>query len=169
MRTSALERAEQDIERGDYGLARQRLTSYLSTRGYDPDVMARIGRISHDMHDMFQAGRFWLLSSAEGDAVDENVARFVRHAGSEPRAVVSQLPRAARLSRLEDYPAVVQERLRRHGLDEAIVIAARAAAQGGRTSWGERALLIGCLATVVLVVIVFLIGAGTIVSWFVRD
>lgn len=169
MRTSALERAEQDLERGDYGLARQRLTSYLSTEGYDPQVMARIGQISCDMHDMFQAGRFWLLSSAAGDVVEDAVARFIRDAGSEPRAIVGQLPRVARLCSLDDYPDVVQERLRRFGLDEAIVFAGRAAAKGGSRTWGDRAIITGCLITAVLLAVIFLIGVGAIVSWFLPD
>jgi hypothetical protein len=169
MRTSALDRADQDIERGDYGLARQRLTSYLSTEGYKPDVMARIGQISYDMHDMFQAGRFWLLSSAAGDGVDDAVARFIHDAGSESRAIVGQLPRVARLCSLEDYPDLVQERLRRFGLDEAIVIAGRAAAKGDSKTWGDRAIITGCLITVVLLAAVFLIGVGTVVSWLLPD
>ena len=169
MRISALQRADQDLECGDYGLARQRLTSYLSTEGYDPHVMAQIGQISCDMHDMFQAGRFWLLSSAAGEVTEDAISRFIRDAGSEPRAIVGQLPRAARLCSLEDYPDLVQERLRRFGLDEAIVLAGRAAAKGGSKTWGDHAMLTGCLITGVLLLVVFLIGLGTVVSWFLPD
>ena len=60
---SALQRAEEDVKRGDYGLARQRLISYLHTKGYDAELLARIGRLCFDMHDLFQAGRYWLLSA----------------------------------------------------------------------------------------------------------
>ena len=168
VRTSAIERAEDDLQQGDYGLARQRLTSYLSNQGYNADVLARIGRISYDMHDLFQAGRYWLLSSAEGDEVEDAVAQFVRNAGRDSRAVAGQLPRAARLSRLEDYPEVVQQRLRRLNLVEAVVIPA-SEGTGDRTTWPERAQLAGCLLVVVALGAIFLIGLGTVVHWLFWD
>jgi hypothetical protein len=169
MRTSALDRAEQDIERGDYGLARQRLTSYLSTGGYDADVMAKIGRISHDMRDLFQAGRFWLLSLAEGSEVEEAVANFVEQAGSEPRAIVGQLPRVSRLPDLDDYPHVVQERLRRFGLDKEIVRAGRAAQEGKSFNLRDGAIISGCLVVVLCILGVFVVGVIQIGSWLFGD
>ena len=169
VRTSAIERAEDDLQQGDYGLARQRLTSYLSNQGYNADVLARIGRISYDMHDLFQAGRYWLLSSAEGDDVEDAVAQFVRNSGDEPRSIVSQLPRAARLPRLEDYPGVVQDRLRRLGLAEAVPTPARKGSSGSPDKWKERAEITGCLLVVLVLGSVFLIGLGTVVHWLFWD
>ncbi len=169
MRTSALERAEQDLKRGDYGLARQRLTSNLSAEGYNPDVMARIGRISYDMRDLYQAGRFWLLPSAEGSEVEEAVANFVEQAGSEPRAIVGQLPRVSRLASLDDCPPLVQERLRRFGLDAEIVRAGRAAREGKSFNLRDGAIITGCLVVVVCILGVFVAGLMQIGSWLFGD
>lgn len=169
MPTSALERAEQDLERGDYGLARQRLTSYLSTTGYDADVLARIGRISYDMHDLFQAGRYWLLSSAEGDVVEQTITTFAKHAGSAPRAVVGQLPRTTRLANLEGYPEPVQERLRRLGLDEAIVRAGRREEANTRMNWRDGVFISGCLIVVAFMIVSFAVGLVQIGSWIFGD
>jgi hypothetical protein len=166
---SALERAEEDVERGDYGLARQRLTSYLAAKGYNPEVLTRIGRLCHDMHDVYQAGRYWLTSTAEGDQVEEAISWFMKRSGTDPAGIASRLPRMVRLESMDDYPEAVQERLRRLGLEEAIAVAARAAGKPAKTPWGERAAIAGCLLVVVLAVAVFLIGLGTIVSWMFPD
>ena len=162
---SALERAQEDIQRGDYGLARQRLTSLLVNKGYDAELAARIGWLSYDMRDLYQAGRYWLLADAEGGQVDEAIDLFLKRSGSEPRVIVGQLPRTLRLSNLDDYPEPVRRRLRRLGLEEAMVLAARSDPGASRASWSDRATTIGCLAAALGLLAILLIGLGTLVHW----
>ena len=164
---SALERAEEDIKRGDYGLARQRLTSYMHTKGYDPELLAKIGRLSFDMGDLFQAGRYWFLSPAESKEAQEAIERFIKQAASDPTRIVGQLPRAALLTKIDDYPPIVAERIHRFGLGEVFEARARQATEpAGKTSFGDCAVGIGCLLLFALMVFVFGAGVVHIVLWF---
>ena len=159
---SAIERAEQDVERGDYGLARVRLASYLNAKGYDADMLNRLGEISFEMHDPSQAGRYWLASTAEGPQVEEAVAAFVGRTGIDARVTVSRLPRAVREAPMSALPPVAKDRLRDLGLDETLsqwgTLERHPAAGSG---WLAVPLIILALVGIV----VFCIGIGTITSW----
>ncbi len=120
-RLSVHERVRRDLERGDHWLARQRLASFLSTKGYDPDVLVQLGKISYEMHDAYEAGRMWLTSTACGEEAERAIGVFVARARSGPRQVALQLPRAARLADLDAYPPIVQERLTRLGLQGLVL------------------------------------------------
>ena len=161
---SALARAVADVERGEYGLARRRLYSYARTKGYGADVLAQIGQICHDMHDPQEAGRFWLTSSASGEHVDRAVALFCKHAGRDPDAIVGQLPYFCRLESIHAYPPVVQERLRAHGLADALERAAvresKLRRQAESLPWGDR---IG-IAIALVVLAFFVIGVVFVVQ-----
>lgn len=163
---NALQRAESDLQRGDHWLARCRIESYLQTKGYDAELLAKAGRIALEMHDKYNAGRLWLTSTAEGEDVEEAVATFLRHAGTDPVQVLRQLPRFARLVPLDSYPPVVQDRLRRLGLDGALL----ASVFPGRmepspTSWSDRVKLVLVAAVVLGFVGSCGVGANTIRSW----
>jgi hypothetical protein len=120
---SALERAEADIASGDYGRARRRLESYVMAKGYDPELMTRLGQISYDMHDLFNAGRHWLLSTAQGVDVDRAIRAFLKLAGPHPHQIAMQVLRAARLPTISDYPDIVQMRLTRLKIADAFAVA----------------------------------------------
>ncbi|MBU0640966.1 MAG: hypothetical protein KKB50_19050 [Planctomycetes bacterium] len=166
---SALERAAEDIERGDYGLARRRLHSYLSTKGYDADVLERIGQLCNDMHDPHEAGRFWLVSCAGGERVERAIALFCKQGGSDPKSVVAQLPRFCRQPSLDLYPAPARERLRRLGLAEALTATAREAEEfhtrTSRMKWGGRILVTLLLAVLAFGLVCFVVGASRVFSW----
>ena len=162
---SALERAEEDVRRGDYGLARQRLASYLSTNGYDPDLLARLGQISHDMRDVHQAGRFWLTSTAQGEEVEQAVAVFLRRAGTDPASIVAQLPPTVRQPALDVFPELVRDRLRRHRLEKAIIVAARRTTCPGQSTWGGRIATVGCLLVALSLLVIFVAGLVQGISW----
>jgi len=116
------ERVQQDVARGDYGLARTRLLSHLQQQGYSADLLARIGRLSFDMHDLTNAGRYWLISNAEGPEVDAAVRAFADRCGCNAGNMVSQLPQAFRQKPMASYPPVVQARLGRFGIDERCLV-----------------------------------------------
>lgn len=165
---NAIERAKQDIEQGDLWLARQRLESYLGSKGYDADVLNLLGRISADMHCRFDAGRFWLMGTEESEEADFAIEEVFNRANRNRAQVVAFLPKAARLKSIEHYPEAVQKRLERLELVDAIVNRARrdasAAARAGDWGWVMPG---GCLVVVVLLLILMLIGAVTVVQWIV--
>jgi hypothetical protein len=162
---SAIERAKRDIEEGDYGAARQRLRAYLATKGYEQEIVARLGQISYEMHDMYEAGRFWLLSDAEGSHADHAISCFLKRAGKDPRQIVSQLPHTVRLRSLDEYPEAVRARLRSLALDEAISQAGRGRASKPPNTWGDRAVLSGCILVLLFGVVVFCVGLWQIGRW----
>ena len=166
---SALARAVADVERGEYGLARRRLYPYARTKGYDADVLARIGQICHDMHDPQEAGRFWLMSSASGEHVDRAVALFCKQAGKDPNAIVGQLTRFCRLESIQAYPRVVQERLRAHGLADALERAAvresKLRRQARSTSWGDRIGVALAFMALAFFLTGFVVGVQRLLTW----
>lgn len=120
---NAIDRAKADVQRGQHWMARHRLRSYLTAKGYEPDLLALMGRISHEMQDEFDAGRMWLLSNQTGPEVDQAIETFMRYAGETPKQIVDNLPKAVRLAVIEQYPQTIRERICRYGLEQAIVLA----------------------------------------------
>jgi len=161
---NAIERAEEDIARGDMGLARQRLNSYLRHRGYDPELLARMGRLCHDMHDLHQAGRYWMLSTDDSPEARAAIAEFVRRSASNPRHVVGQLPHASYLSDLQKYPPIVVERLKQYGLDVVWPQRTRRAARSSSVA-GQFIATLGCLTIVVVGIVIFTAGCLQVWEW----
>lgn len=155
--SSARERAAEDCARGEYGRARQRLASLLASQGYDAELLAELGRICQRMGDTAEAGRYWLVSSAEGPEVDAAAAVFVRLHGARAAQVFSQLPARARKS-LAAYPPAAQARLRAHGLEA--FFAAHLERPPGRTATpaGAEWVGVGCLATLAAIAFLTLYG-----------
>ena len=114
---SAIVRAEEDVGKGDYGQARQRLMSYLCTKGYCPDVAKRLGEINYRMHDPYEAGRFWLLSTAPGSEAERCIKLFIDRAKGEPWNLVMQYPAWFRRLSWDVFPPKVQARLQGAGVD----------------------------------------------------
>ncbi len=164
-RDTVITRAREDEQRGDLGRARRRLKSLLRHTGYDPDLLAELGRISYEMRDLFEAGRYWLTSGATGDDVDRAIEAFIRQAGGKPESVRSQLPRVMRLASAEKYPAVVQQRLQELGLMEAVLAtsARRRDVAGGR--YWPILMLVLLSVIVLLCVASCAVGASTLVGY----
>ncbi len=161
---NAIDRANRDLEQGDHWLARQRLASYLSSKGYDPDLLAQLGNISYDMHDAYAAGRMWLTSTAEGERVEEAIAKFIERAGHGPQQIASQLPRAVRLTSLDEYPPSAQARLRRLGLEKGIIWRPPPA-QPPLSKWIRRAVTLGAVLILTFCVGSCILGLERMASW----
>lgn len=161
---SAIERADRDLERGDYGMARERLASYLNSKGYDPAMLERLGQLCYEMRDLAQAGRYWLASSAEGEHVEQAVAAFVRRSGTERAFIAAQLPRAVLETTPDSLPPVALERVRRLGLEALIGKPARGRGSCETTRGDLVCVTIGVLVAA-LVGLAFVVGLGTIVRW----
>jgi hypothetical protein len=165
-RNTVQDRVQIDIERGDYGLARERLSSLLATRRYDDSVLIQLGQVSFDMHDLFQAGRFWLVSSATGPQVDRAIAEFMRRCGNDPVHAVSQLPRCCRLTELSKYPGEAQDRLQKMGMAEAILTKHGTPSFSGSTKLRNKLIGAGIFVLVVSMIVSCIVGAGVIIQWF---
>jgi len=162
-----LDRIQRDIDQGDYALARDRLASHVNSKGYNPELLARLGRISHDMHDLFGAGKYWLLSSAEGEFVDAAIREFARRCGENRDQMVSQLPKTVRLHAIDDYPTHVRARLRHWQLESSILARTKAGIARSRTkevliSW---MIMVPLLILLCFAIACCIVGATQIKSW----
>jgi hypothetical protein len=156
---SIRERIEADLARGDFARARMRLNSHLSSKGYNEELLTWAGRISFDMHDPIQAGRYWLVTGAAEERVEQAINGFARECALNPDVMVSQLPRWMRFKSLSEYPPAVQRRLQALGLHEKILeVPPRSPViQGWPDSlFGKIAIL--CAYLLVIVIVLFVIG-----------
>ncbi|MBN2446133.1 MAG: hypothetical protein JXO22_05385 [Phycisphaerae bacterium] len=161
---SAIDRAHDDIAAGDYGMARLRLASYLTSVGYDETLLRRLGELSAAMRDLCQAGRYWIGSSAEGESVERAIAAFVRINGGDKRRILTALPRAVQRVAFETLPSVAQARLREIGLEQSL---GRLPMPDDQMPMGWRAWMGGAISVALGLGIVgiFVVGIGTVVYW----
>lgn len=161
--SNAIARAEEDVRRGDLWLAKLRLASYLTAAGYDGDVLNRLGRICHDMHDDFQAGKYWLLCDVDGPEVDRAIETFLKTFNEHPHHKLSALPRQVRVS-LDRYPPRVRARLERLGLAEVVEYAPRPAPDGAMT--GKEKIVAGLICVLgVVFAVASITGIGQWAVW----
>lgn len=104
----------------DKAASRRRLSGFVSSEGYRPDLLSRIARISIDLQESAQAGRYWLLSDATGPAVDAAVDAFVESCQATPRLIASELPRFKRDWDLDAYAPAAKARIERFGLEDEL-------------------------------------------------
>lgn len=165
---SAIERAEHDLSQGDVGLARVRLASFLSTNGYDPAILVRLGDLSHRMQDLREAGRYWLLSSAEGEHVEQAVTLHCASCGNNAHQIICGLPRVCLLDATEDYPDAARRRIAQRGLADEIrrlVAQRRVKPRPDRMSFAGRLLTFALFLILAFVVICTCVGVVRVISW----
>ncbi|MGZ6142464.1 MAG: DUF6584 family protein [Myxococcales bacterium] len=109
-----------ETSRVDPAATRRRLAAFVGAEGYKPELLARVARLSIELKEPVQAGRYWLLSDATGPDVDAAIEAFVESCQRTPRLMVSELPRFQRDWDLEAYPEVVKARIEKYGLAEPL-------------------------------------------------
>jgi hypothetical protein len=127
----------------DPAATRRRLASFVGAEGYKPDLLARLGRLSLELKEPAQAGRYWLLSDSAGPEVEAAIEAFARSCQGSPRLMVSELPRFARDWDLQAYPPRVRERISRYGLKPDLLLRNKAAPQVRR--WSGAAVAVAVL------------------------
>ena len=164
--STVFERADQDIARGDYFSARQRLTSRLLSTGYDPRLLERLGELCVKMHDPGEAGKYYLLSSAAGADIEQAIDMFVQRCGGEPERIVSHLPQKLCLSELSHYHVVAQGRILRLNLEAELgKAAAKAMPASAHSPLFDRFMPYGCLLIVAMFLVSAVVGFWTILKW----
>jgi hypothetical protein len=163
-KSNAHTHAERDVAEGRPADAIRRLYDRLETKGYEDATLLALGRLHWDLGAAREAGRCWLLSSAEGPQVEEAIARYVslhsdpsirkpRRQWIAARAVAASA--AGRAARVRDIPPIARERLARLGFPlreepDPRLVPVR--------DWSHRLEVWGCLTLLV-------VGAAGIVAW----
>lgn len=114
-RGHAVERARADLAAGRAWLAAQRLEDRLRNVGHDDEAMQLMGAVRASMGDECEAGRWWLLSGATGDAVEVAVGRYVAAHGGDVVAAIEALPEAGRHCAVGELPPAALGRIERLG------------------------------------------------------
>lgn len=102
--------------RVDPAASRRRLAASVAAETYKPDLLAKVARLSLQLNEQAQAGRYWLLSDATGAEVDAAVEAFAESCERLPRLMASQLPRFVGDWELEAYLAPARARIEKYGL-----------------------------------------------------
>ena len=161
----ALSRAKQDEEAGDLGAARRRLQSVIGSSGYNAGVCEAIARLSLQMGDPLEAGRWYFLCDSDDPGAQECIDRFAAQCGNNADQIVSQLPRLRRatkqLEKLAAFPAAVKHRIDAIGISPA---PQRPRSRGGSKAGGGL-MGLGCLLLLIVGVVCAAVGMATIVGW----
>ena len=160
--------------RDEHWRARRELISWLARWGHDAEVLALLGRVVLEMKDEPQAGRWWLLSSAEGPDVERAVDASIADWRGARRRYLSQLPHRVRKGLPKELPAPARARLQRLGIDpvrlELPSPPAKPVARLERTygdAVQDTGCVAGCIMLVIAIVTVFVVGLVTVVRWIV--
>jgi len=107
-RISGLERARADRAADRSWVARDRLHGVFAANPTSQEVLELLGRVSFEMGDLPEAGRYWYLTETDNEEARLANAAFEKRFGSNPHAVVHSIPLKAPIS---VYPPLVQDRL----------------------------------------------------------
>ena len=92
---SVVDEARTLVAQGRSWRARDLLTSHVETER-DPEALAYLGEVLHDMGDLPRAGAVWFAAGAKGAEVDAAVAAWREQTGDDFAAMWRSLPAAVR-------------------------------------------------------------------------
>lgn len=167
---STLEQIEIEVKTGELGKARDRLHGLIATYPDDLTLRARLAQVYWTLQYPEMAGRYWLFEAGETDEIRMAQAAFEKRYGRDPLLMLQAIkfrgnpdllppPARQRLDRLiaecqdkhEYYPTFAHRQVNWQQTEK------------GKTQ--ERALLIGLITVVLIVVSCALIGLITVLSW----
>ena len=135
--------------RVDPAATRRRLAAFVAAEPYKPELLAKVARLSVQLNEPAQAGRYWLLSDATGPEIDAAVEVFAESCQRLPRLMASELPRFVGDFELATYAAPALVRIEKYGL--AAELSRRAPRKPRRTEGPGTAFAVaGLLALLVL-------------------
>ncbi|NUQ67325.1 MAG: hypothetical protein HUU18_03460 [Phycisphaerales bacterium] len=155
----AIKRAERDLQAGDFGSARRRLLSRIHAGGFDEEVCRRIAKISMDMKDPIEAGRWLFLVPCSEPRELECINDFTRSCGELREQVLACLPRCMTTLPPDRLPAAAAARL-----------AACPTAPKTSSSFKEKIYVgrpwagLGCMAAVIVIVLLAAFGLFTLIG-----
>lgn len=171
MGTSSIEavlaRVRQAVEQGQLWRAKEILLGNSRHRGYDPVLFEHLGLVLQQMGDAVEAGKYLFLSGVRKSEYEAAIALFVnRYTRRDPLQLYHALPRPGRLARRDAYPPVVAAHLEQLGLPATLPLRTAAA---GRDRGSSAILGLGCLLTLVVILLLAFIGFRVAWEWLWRQ
>ena len=121
MTNRILDKARNEIEKGNLWRAKEILQGAIRSESYDVQLFEMLGTVFLQMGDLPEAGRFLFLSGVRRPEYLEAIEIFLsRHRRSKPHNFIYLLPRNARLRNVSDYPGEVAQVLREMGFPEVL-------------------------------------------------
>lgn len=115
--SSKVEQARTAIADGAPWRARDLLVRHLDTH-HDPEALALLGEVYHDMRDLPAAGAVWFAAGAKGPDVDAAVAAWRESSGDDFPTMWRSLPASVRVDPQSARLEALRERAR--GLDASV-------------------------------------------------
>ena len=160
MAPPVIDRARADLDRNELWRARQRLEGFVSSRGYQRDVVELLGDVCHRMGDVPNAGRYWFFTPVDSETKKNAIAVFISCYGKQPSQLFSQLPRRLRQYRESAFVPEVRERLQairkktRH----------RSPMSAYRFTAGDRMIQVVGFAIMAFILLCFLLGLKQVIA-----
>ena len=130
--TGLYQKVDEAVQRGETWRAKEMLRGSIRSRPYDAELYERYGTLLLDLQEMFEAGKFLLLSGRRCPEYEPAIDLYLsRIAGDR---LYYSFPRAARLRRASDYPAAVRSDLERAGFQ--VPVRAESEQDEASFTWG---------------------------------
>ncbi|MEM6689616.1 MAG: hypothetical protein AAF664_09330 [Planctomycetota bacterium] len=165
---STLAKARQAADLGDYGRAREVLSSSLPNYDYDPLLLAALADLALATGDRMDAGR-WLLSFIDNptDQQLESMKLFVdRHRRGGYRGLLSQLPNACRPRKIDESPAYLRGVL--ESLNAPRILQLDRATRAKGNSFEFVVVACGFGIAFLTLIVCFVVGFITTINWLLE-
>jgi len=116
----ALEKAEKEMVKGNLWRAKEILQGSIPNAGYNCDVFEKLGTVLLTMGDLPEAGRFLFLAGRRKPEYEQAIDIFLGKHDKSWHVLFQTFPRAAKLSRLSEYPNTVREHLAQLGFPQIL-------------------------------------------------
>ncbi|HBY07577.1 MAG TPA: DNA helicase [Chloroflexi bacterium] len=167
-----LDKIQQDMATGDYGKARDRLHGLLSTYPENLALRRQLGEIYWQLHYPTMAGRYWYLEEDKSAKMVTAVKAFEQSCGNQALKILQALKFQGRLESLTEVYAqtklqTLQAQVKtEYGfvLDfqkQSVKKAYRTQSRNKQSKIWQ----IGCLAGLIIALVLMVIGLLTTVSW----
>lgn len=121
MTNRTLDKAREEIEKGNLWRAKEILQGAIRSATYDAHLFEMMGTVFLRMGDLPEAGRFLFLSGVRRPEYLGPIEIFLsRHGRKEPHDFLYLFPRTARLRTVSEYPQEVAQVLREMGCPEIL-------------------------------------------------
>ena len=159
-------RAETEIREGRPWRAKEILRGNICTRPYSPELYGRYGELLIGLGDELEAGKYLFLAGSDDARHRQAIDLFLRRCGPSGGELHSRFPARARRLSLEHYPPMVREALSSRGYTGGERDPRDISAAETPNDFQSVLIMIGCLASVVFLGVLCVIGAFTLFSWF---
>ena len=164
---STIERARAEIESGRLWRAKEILASSLATYGFSRAINLAYADVLYSLGDRLDAGKYYLLSVDEPNQVQRPAVQLFldRYRKDDWQQLVSRFPASARTVNVAALPNALANHLLVLGAPAELQRDSRAGSL--RSSiWLNYWLPFGCLAAALAIGTCALVGAYTILNWF---